>query len=136
MCFIKTQNSCKEISENYIYIYVCVCDCNSLDKCLECSPMVRETEVQSQVEYYQRLKKWYLIFPCLTLSIKRYVSRVKWSNPGKGVAPSLLLPTEKGACVSSLTTVANFTYFIFIVINRQTISLHHNSSVWLDMQDA
>ena len=34
-------------------------------------------------------KKWYLIFPCLTLSIIRYVSRVKWSNPGKGVAPSL-----------------------------------------------
>ena len=25
--------------------------------------------------------------PCLTLSIIRYVSRVKWSNPGKGVAP-------------------------------------------------
>ena len=26
--------------------------------------------------------------PCLTLSIIRYVSRVKWSNPGKEVAPS------------------------------------------------
>ena len=26
--------------------------------------------------------------PCLTLSIIRYGSRVKWSNPGKGVAPS------------------------------------------------
>ena len=34
------------------------------------------------------LKKWYLIPPCLTLSIIRYVSRVKCSNPGKGVAPS------------------------------------------------
>ena len=33
-------------------------------------------------------KKWYLIPPCLTLSIIRYVSRVKWSNPGKGLAPS------------------------------------------------
>ena len=32
--------------------------------------------------------KWYLIPPCLTLSIIRYVSRVKWSNPEKGVAPS------------------------------------------------
>ena len=29
-----------------------------------------------------------LIPPCLTLSIIRYVSRVKWSNPGKGVASS------------------------------------------------
>ena len=50
--------------------------------------MVRKTRVQSQVESYQKLfKKWYLIPPCLTLSIIRYVSRVKWSNPGKGVAP-------------------------------------------------
>ena len=29
---------------------------------------------------------WYR--PCLILSNIRYVSRVKWSNPGKGVAPS------------------------------------------------
>ena len=50
--------------------------------------MVRETGVQSQVELYQRLKKWYLILPCLTLSNIRYVLRVKWSNPWKGVAPS------------------------------------------------
>ena len=55
---------------------------------LECSPMARETWVQSQVESYQRLKKWYLMPPCLTLSIKRYRSRVKWNNLGKGVAPS------------------------------------------------
>ena len=50
--------------------------------------MARETWVQSQVESYQRLKKWYLMPPCLTLSIIRYGSRVKWSNPGKGVASS------------------------------------------------
>ena len=55
---------------------------------LECSPIARETWVQSQVESYQRLKKWYLMPPCLTLSIIRYGSRVKWSNPGKGIAPS------------------------------------------------
>ena len=52
-------------------------------------PMAWETGVQSQVESYQRLKKWYLMPPCLTLSIMRYISRVKWSTPGKGVAPSL-----------------------------------------------
>ena len=34
-------------------------------------------------------KKWYSMLPCLTLSIISYGSRVKWSNPGKGVAPSL-----------------------------------------------
>ena len=33
-------------------------------------------------------KKWYLMPPCLTLSNIRYGSKVKWSNPGKGVAPS------------------------------------------------
>ena len=51
--------------------------------------MVRETGVQSQLESYQQLKIWYLIPPGLTLSIIRYGSRVKWSNPGKGVTPSL-----------------------------------------------
>ena len=50
--------------------------------------MVWETWVQSQVELYQRLQKWYLIPPCLTLSNIRHISRVKWSNPGKGVVPS------------------------------------------------
>ena len=55
---------------------------------LECSSIAQETWVQSQVESYQRLKKWYLIPPCLTLSDIRYGSRVKWSNLGKGVTPS------------------------------------------------
>ena len=50
--------------------------------------MARETGVQSQVESYQRLKKWYLMPPFLTLSNIRYVWRVKWSNPETGVAPS------------------------------------------------
>ena len=35
-----------------------------------------------------KTQKWYLIPPCLKLSIIWYVSRVKWSNPGNGVAPS------------------------------------------------
>ena len=60
----------------------------SLASWVECSPMIRETWVQSSVMSFQRLEKWYLIPPCLTLSNIRYVSRVKWSNPGKGVAPS------------------------------------------------
>ena len=37
---------------------------------------------------HTRLLKWYLIYSCLTLSNIRYVSRVKWRNPEKGVAPS------------------------------------------------
>ena len=58
-----------------------------LNYCL-LSAMARETLVQSQIASYQILKKWYLMPPCLTLSIIRYRSRVKRSNPGKGVAPS------------------------------------------------
>ena len=50
--------------------------------------MAWETRVPSQIKSYQRLEKWYLITLCLTLEIIRYVSKVKWNNPGKGVAPS------------------------------------------------
>ena len=32
--------------------------------------------------------RWYLMLPCLTHSNIRYVSRLKWSNPRKRVAPS------------------------------------------------
>ena len=39
------------------------------------------------VKSYQRLKKWYLMLSCLTDNILRQGSRVKCSNPGKGVAP-------------------------------------------------
>ena len=52
------------------------------------SSMARANGVQNQVESYQRPEKRYLIFPCLTLSIIWYVSRVKWSNTGKRVALS------------------------------------------------
>ena len=50
---------------------------------VECLPMVQETLVQSQVASYQKLLKWYLIPPCLTLSNIMYVSRVKWAIQGK-----------------------------------------------------
>ena len=61
----------------YIYIYI-----------LAGSPMVWETRVQSLVEPHQRLKKCYLMLACSALSTIRWGSRVKWSNPGNGVAPS------------------------------------------------
>ena len=50
--------------------------------------MVQETWVQSQVGFYQRFLKWYLIPLRLTLSIIGYISRVKAGNPGKRVASS------------------------------------------------
>ena len=77
----------------------------------QCSPVVRETWVQSHVASIQRLLKWHLILPSLTLSDIRYVSRVKWSNPGKELRPPLHLSVvaiEKGAFRSPSTTVANY----------------------------
>ena len=35
-----------------------------------------------------KTQKSFLMLPCLALSIIRYGSRVKWSNPRKGVALS------------------------------------------------
>ena len=59
---------------------------------------------------------WYLKTPWLTLSNIRYISRIKWSNQGKGVALShhlSIVGIEKGAFWSRSTTVANFfTYII------------------------
>ena len=77
--------------------------------------MAWETGVQAKIESYQRLKKRYLILPCLTLRIIRYGSRVKWSNPGKGVVPYPTLhlrvvAIEKGAFELPSTMVANFTF--------------------------
>ena len=73
---------------NLYYCLLCFIFTGSLASWVECSPMVWETWVQSQLASYQRLLKWYLILSCLILSNIRYVSRVKWRNPGKGVAPS------------------------------------------------
>ena len=79
---------------------------------VECSPMAGETGIQSEVDSYQRLKKWYLIPSCLTFSIIRYVTRVKWSHLGEGVAPPLHLGVvviEKGGFGSPSTTVTSLT---------------------------
>ena len=59
--------------------------------------MARESRVQSQVESYQRLKKWYFIPPCLTLSIIRYVSRVKWRKEWRPPLHLSVVAIEKGA---------------------------------------
>ena len=78
--------------------------------------MVRETWVQSQVASYQRLKKWYLIPPCLKLSNIRYLSRVKWSNPGKGVAPS---PTPSSYWKGSLLIALDYSRQIYLLVSTQ-----------------
>ena len=89
---------------------------------LECLPIARETLGSIQVELHLRLKKWYLLPPCLTLNIIGYGSNVRWCYPGNGVAPSLAI--EKGAFGSPATTVANFTYLYMIKIQRY---MHFNT---------
>ena len=81
---------------------------------------VRKAWVQSQVESYERLKKWYLMPPCLILSTIRWGSRVKWSNPGNRVAPSsttLCSSYWKGPFGSPSTNTVGFIFiFAFIYI--------------------
>ena len=61
---------------------VCVCKKNI------CLLMVQWSGRPVESRHTKDFKKCYLIPPCLTLSNIRYVSKVKWSNPGKGVAHS------------------------------------------------
>ena len=59
-----------------------------------------------------KIQKWYLMLACLTLSIIRYGSRVKWSNPENEVVHSqhiVVVAIEKGAFESPSTKGDNFT---------------------------
>ena len=51
----------------------------------------RRPGFQSQVESYQKLKKWYLIFPCLTLNIIRIKSKVEQSREISSALPYTLV---------------------------------------------
>ena len=89
--------------------------------------MVRETGVQSQVASYQRLLKWYLIPPCLTLSNISYISRVKWSNPGKGVAPS---PTPRCSSYRKGSLWITLDYGSQLYFTFTYSSLRFSSHTW------
>ena len=93
--------------------------------------MVWETWVQSQVASYQRLKKWYLILSSLTLSNIRYVSRIKWKNPGKRIAP---YPTPRGSSYGKRSLLVALDYgrqlnlyiyiyiYIYIALDEQDVT--------------
>ena len=94
-CLITLYTECfKQISEKNLRVLLCpkyVASVYKTSRLIGLEGRVfangPETSVQSQVRSYQRLLKWHLILLCLTLSIIRYVSWVKWSNLGEGVAP-------------------------------------------------
>ena len=58
-----------------------------------------------------KTQKWYLMPPCITLSIIRYRSRVKWSNPRKGVTPS---PTPWCSTYRKGSLRVTLDYYIYI----------------------
>ena len=80
---------------------------------VECLPVAWETGVQSQVEFYQRLKKWYVMPPCLTLSIIWSGSRLKWSNPGKEAASSPT-PWCSSYWKGSLRVALNYSHQLYL----------------------
>ena len=87
----------------------------------------------------QNTLKWFLMPPRLTFSDIRYVSRVKWSNPGKGIVPS---PTPrcssywKGSLLVALYDYGRQLYFTFNIYLFLTFSVFRqlSSSLFLYSQ--
>ena len=89
------------------------------------SPMARFL-----VESYQKLKKWYLMPPCLTPNLISCVSGVKWSNPGKEVLPSptprcssywkgiLRVSLDYSHQLDQLIIISNFLWTCCIFVNN------------------
>ena len=69
------------------------------------------------------LKKWYLMLPFLTLSIRMYASRVKWSNPGNGVSTS---PTPRFSSYwkGTLEVTLDCGRQLYLLISSRVISNH------------
>ena len=98
-------------------------------------PCNQQYKVRIKYLYKVRIKYvsiiWYLLAP----SNIRYVSRVKWSNPGKRVAPS---PTPRYSSYwKGSLLVANFTLYIYIYIyiKKLFIFLHHAFDVFRRLQE-
>ena len=88
---------------------------NSLSK-------ARETGVQSHVELFRTLKKWHLMPPCLKLGIIMYWSRVKWSDPRKGLPP-LLTPRCNSYLKGSLRFTLDYgcQFYLYMTWNIKKI---------------
>ena len=73
--------------------------------------------------------------PCLTLSIIRYILRIKWSNPGKGVAPS---PTSSWSSYwkGSLQIILDYGCQLYLYIRCTYLwtANYSNLYFWLQFQ--
>ena len=77
-------------------VCVCVCVCACVCVCVYIYIYIMGRMFVNGLSFdpkpsHTKDSKWYFIPPYLTLGTIRYVSRVKWSNPGKRVAPPSLL---------------------------------------------
>ena len=66
-----------------------------------------------------KTKEYHSVPPCLTHSIIKYVSRAKWSNPGKRVAPSptpQIVAIETWLFGSPLITITSLYIYIYICV--------------------
>ena len=87
-----------------------------------------ETDVQSQVESYQELKKCFLIHSCLTLSIIRYLSRVKCNGEAPSPSPQCS-GLWKGSLQVALDDGRQF-YFTYCLV---MLHFHFTYNLFLDL---
>ena len=75
-----------------------------------------------------KTQKWYFMPLCLALSTIRYVSKVKWNNPRKELAPSLhlgVVANEKGTFKSPIDFFLLYSYQIHIIFEQI-----HLTNIW------
>ena len=97
----------------YIYATPIILYTSSLPELVECSPNGLGDLGSIPGCVIPKFLK--MVLDTSLLNSQQYKVRVKWSNPGKGVAPSLLVGVvaiEKGAFYSPSTKVANFTHLL------------------------
>ena len=87
-----------------------------------------------QVESYQRLKKWYLMPPCLTFSIIRYRSRVSGAIRGKEVEPSPTSQCNSYWKASLQVTLVNSRPTYLQIICTQLYSFKHSHLILILFQ--
>ena len=114
-----------EKGANFIYIYIYERTIGIMVRVLTNGPGNRGS-IRGRV--IPKALKWYLMPPCFTLGIIRYGSRVKWTNSGKGVAPS---PTSR--CCSywkgGLQVAYNHGHQLCLYIYKQIIACKNTTKM-------
>ena len=91
--------------------------------------MVWETFVQSHVESYQILKKWYLIPPCLALRFYKVRIKGKGSNPEKGVelSPATRCSSYRKGSLRVTLDYSRHLYYLLLWL----VDFHDNLNIFV-----